>query len=370
MKQFCVFMAVFLFIGVIFPINAQDLIVLKDGNIIEAKVMEISSSEIRYKRFTHLDGPMVVIQASSVFSIKYENGMVEVINTTARTGQGGTSGPQSNLPPLLQSAINQLPAIPIAGRNLKFQLNSDTWTAQVSGKDFLSGTLTFIDTDEGYILTLKQTHTYFRGRQISTPGANINLEYKEGPPSSLRLTSRSVNSTGNSESSDYIIFSDAGIDSNVDGATPKLKESTTANFDIGRENIEEREQEVLTMNVKLANGSGWRVGQFSMSNPSIVQKLKEGSGVRFNVLGDGKKWVLQIATEDIKDYCYYEAIISTKKNKVVSIDIPYSKLKQPSGWGKKMAFNQNSINYLNLQYHTSIGASGSSAIKIFDFEIY
>ena len=56
MKQFYFFAAVFLFVGGLFAVNAQDIIVLKDGNMIEAKVTEISSSEIRYKRFDNLDG--------------------------------------------------------------------------------------------------------------------------------------------------------------------------------------------------------------------------------------------------------------------------------------------------------------------------
>ena len=41
-----------------FNVNAQDLIVLKDGNI-EAKVMEISQSEIRYKRPDNLELQML-----------------------------------------------------------------------------------------------------------------------------------------------------------------------------------------------------------------------------------------------------------------------------------------------------------------------
>jgi hypothetical protein len=55
--------AIFLLIGGAFYVNAQDMIVLKDGNLIEAKVMEISPMEIRYKRFGHLDGPTIVVPA-------------------------------------------------------------------------------------------------------------------------------------------------------------------------------------------------------------------------------------------------------------------------------------------------------------------
>jgi hypothetical protein len=84
MKKYLVFVAVFLFIGGVFFANAQDMIVLKDGKIIEAKVLEISPSEIRYKRFEHLDGPTIVVMAVDVLSIRYENGRTEIINATTQ----------------------------------------------------------------------------------------------------------------------------------------------------------------------------------------------------------------------------------------------------------------------------------------------
>jgi len=84
------FVAVFLLITGTFYVNAQDMIVLKDENMIEVKVMEISPSEIRYKRFDHLDGPTIVIPSINVLSIKYENGTYEIINAGAMPQQENT----------------------------------------------------------------------------------------------------------------------------------------------------------------------------------------------------------------------------------------------------------------------------------------
>ncbi len=61
-------------------ICAQDIITLKSGDEIKAKVVEISSTEIKYKRFDNLNGPTVVITKADVFTIKYENGTKEVIS--------------------------------------------------------------------------------------------------------------------------------------------------------------------------------------------------------------------------------------------------------------------------------------------------
>jgi len=94
-KRFA-FTAVFLLIGGVFYVNAQDMIVQKDGNMIEAKVVEISPTEIRYKRFDHLDGPTIVIPTANVLSIKYENGNYEIINAGTMPQQANTQAKRPN----------------------------------------------------------------------------------------------------------------------------------------------------------------------------------------------------------------------------------------------------------------------------------
>jgi len=89
MRQFCLFTLIFLFMGICF-VSAQDLIVLKDGSMIEAKVTEISQTEIRYKRFDHLDGPTIVISTARVLSIRYQNGTQEIIKSEATPEQKKT----------------------------------------------------------------------------------------------------------------------------------------------------------------------------------------------------------------------------------------------------------------------------------------
>ena len=79
-KCFCIF-AILLF-GCITLLYAQDFIVLRDGNMIDAIVTEISPTEIRYKRFDHQDGPTYVIPAINVLSIRYANGRTEIIIST------------------------------------------------------------------------------------------------------------------------------------------------------------------------------------------------------------------------------------------------------------------------------------------------
>ena len=60
---------------------AQDVIVKQDGSTILSKVMEINSAEIKYKKWSNVDGPIYAISRSEVLSINYQNGEVEVFST-------------------------------------------------------------------------------------------------------------------------------------------------------------------------------------------------------------------------------------------------------------------------------------------------
>ena len=130
---------------------------------------------------------------------------------------GSYNSQRFNIPAPLQTILNALPAIPIAGNDLKFIFDSDKWTATVNGENFSAGTIELEDTENGAILTLKQTHIWpgavgrtagrianiipggsavsgaldTAGRitgaagAIEASGPAIILEYKAGPPASL-----------------------------------------------------------------------------------------------------------------------------------------------------------------------------------------
>jgi len=59
-------------------LHAQDIIIKRDGKEIPSKVLEISSTEIKYKDFDFLTGPTRVLNISEVVVILYENGKREV----------------------------------------------------------------------------------------------------------------------------------------------------------------------------------------------------------------------------------------------------------------------------------------------------
>lgn len=62
-------------------VDAQDVIVKKDNSTILSKVVEINSTDIKYKKWSNQDGPMYSISRQEVKSINYQNGEVEVISS-------------------------------------------------------------------------------------------------------------------------------------------------------------------------------------------------------------------------------------------------------------------------------------------------
>lgn len=61
--------------------DSCDKIIYKDGTEIMAKITEINTSEIRYKRCDFIDGPTFVEKQNKVFMIKYANGKSEMFKT-------------------------------------------------------------------------------------------------------------------------------------------------------------------------------------------------------------------------------------------------------------------------------------------------
>lgn len=70
---FIVFVLVFFCVS-----RAQDIIVKTDSSRISAKVEEVGSTDVRYKRFDNPDGPTYTLSTIEIARIVYQNGSVDV----------------------------------------------------------------------------------------------------------------------------------------------------------------------------------------------------------------------------------------------------------------------------------------------------
>ena len=55
-------------------IKAQDNLSMRSGESIIAKVLEVTTNEVKYKKFDNLNGPDMIILKSDLLQIRYENG--------------------------------------------------------------------------------------------------------------------------------------------------------------------------------------------------------------------------------------------------------------------------------------------------------
>ena len=62
---------------------SQDKLFKPDGTKLEVKVLEVTQTEIKYKKWSNQDGPIYTINKNEVMMILYQNGENEVISASA-----------------------------------------------------------------------------------------------------------------------------------------------------------------------------------------------------------------------------------------------------------------------------------------------
>lgn len=72
---------------------SQDVILKKDNTTVLSKVLEVTSTEIKYKKWTNQDGPTYSINRTEVTRINYQNGEVDKFSDN----NGISSAPQSTV---------------------------------------------------------------------------------------------------------------------------------------------------------------------------------------------------------------------------------------------------------------------------------
>ena len=65
-------------------LKAQDIIILRTGESINARISEVGISEVKYFKSSNLSGPVYVTAKADIGSIVYENGNKDVFNAPAQ----------------------------------------------------------------------------------------------------------------------------------------------------------------------------------------------------------------------------------------------------------------------------------------------
>ncbi len=59
---------------------SQDEIIFNSGERVSAKITEITKNQVKYKKFSNLDGPVVIVNKKDINKIVYQNGEVDMIS--------------------------------------------------------------------------------------------------------------------------------------------------------------------------------------------------------------------------------------------------------------------------------------------------
>jgi len=77
----------FILISELANLNAQDIIIKKNGDEINTKIIEVGIEIIKFKKFDNLEGSIYTMGKNEIFLIKYENGSKDVFNDNLEVKQ-------------------------------------------------------------------------------------------------------------------------------------------------------------------------------------------------------------------------------------------------------------------------------------------
>ena len=73
------FISLALLSSFIVSVSAQDVLIKRNGDELEVKVIEVLIESLKYKKYSNMDGPLYTMSKTDVFMIKYENGDKEML---------------------------------------------------------------------------------------------------------------------------------------------------------------------------------------------------------------------------------------------------------------------------------------------------
>lgn len=82
MRKLILFVALFHLVSL--AAKSQDKIYRKNGKVVEAKIVEVGSSEIKYREFNDPNGPVYVLETDLIKRIVFENGKEQKFNDSIK----------------------------------------------------------------------------------------------------------------------------------------------------------------------------------------------------------------------------------------------------------------------------------------------
>ncbi len=170
---------------------AQDLIVKRDASRIEARVTEISPTEVRYKRFSNPDGPTYVLPVGEIASIRYANGEEEAFGPAGPSAEPA----EASEPATSATAATATPAI--SGQNPEETFIRTYAVGDYYNRGGVEGVVCYAEADgrHGLVLSLDQASlpwSAFRKPDLRTVGA----DHRSDGARNMETVARSIEANG------------------------------------------------------------------------------------------------------------------------------------------------------------------------------
>lgn len=116
---------------------AKDVIVTKQSEKIDAKIIEVSDEAIRYKKGGNLNGPTFVIKTKDISTVVYENGDIQTFKEEAQTTQEIVT---QEIPSTVMSSPSVMPSEiqPVQANYVLYPINSER---EMNGKSLTTSEL-------------------------------------------------------------------------------------------------------------------------------------------------------------------------------------------------------------------------------------
>jgi hypothetical protein len=154
----------------IVSICAQDIIITNDAQKIEAKILEVSKTEIKYKEMDNLEGPTFVLETQEISTVIYANGKVVLYNQQQQPQQLQQQPQQAEQKQAEQK--HETPQVstyvPTADESMAEVLLLSGQTLIVQITDMKSDHIAYIQNGNSYTLPASQIDkvTFLKGGQV------------------------------------------------------------------------------------------------------------------------------------------------------------------------------------------------------------
>jgi hypothetical protein len=143
-----------------------------------------------------------------------------------------------------------------------------------------------------------------------------------------------VSATVFAQSFSFFPFDDKG-----NGGSSEIKMDSTM------ETIQGKEYPVSTITGKVTTKYQYGfIGVAVKPDPKMLELLKSAKGIKFKVIGDGRKYRVKVETSDITDFDHYGKEFATKKGEPVEITIPYPHSSRKAGERRRNLTSPRSSN--------------------------